>query len=173
VEARKVIKAILIVIFAAAACAQTPAPVGDFSRLPSYVVGAGGAYDRYASPAASVPITLSVRIGSTNLYSWTTMDTPIAPVSSTGPSPASLRTGIAYVAAGSGSCFLFLLGDAGIATGSGTTALGAFSGGLGMYCDIGARFKTSKLYVGPVVRAIKVSSTAVQPVIEFMVSKGF
>jgi len=65
------------------------------------------------------------------------------------------------------------LGDAGVATGSGTSTLAAFSGGGGMFCDIGPRFKTSKLYLGPMVRAVKVSSNAVQPVLEFMISKGF
>ena len=85
-----------------------PDRVGDFSRLPTYIAGAGVEYNQYTSPAAGIPITAAVRVKKTNVYSWTTMDMPVAPMSQTatavGPSPASIRTGIAYVAAHTGGC---------------------------------------------------------------------
>ena len=169
-------KTLLLFLISLSAAAQTPtlpAPVGDFSKLPTYLVGLGGEYNRWASPAAGALITLAFRVGDTNIYSWSTIDTPIAPISApSGPSPASVRTGMAYVLANSGSCFLFVLGDAGVATGSGSTTLGAYSGGGGVFCNLRAK-SGGKLYLGPVIRAIKVSSSTVQPVAEFMVSWGF
>lgn len=164
-----------LLLSAAAAWAQAPPtldppPVGDFSKLPTYLVGVGAEVNPYG-----VLTTLGVRIAKSNLYSWTTMDTPAQQLSTLGsPAPvqivASLRTGVAYVAAHSGACFLFFLGDAGFSSGVGSTTLGAYSGGGGVFCNSKA---APKLYVGPVVRAVKLSSTTVQPIAELMVSWSF
>ena len=171
---------LLLAVFAASG--QTPATpsiatTGDFSTLPTYLVGVGAELN-----PAGVITTLAVRIGQSNLYSWSTMDTPVkqtpsVPATSTSTAtPAtsqivsSVRTGAAYVAAHSGACFLFFLGDAGFSTGVGSTTLGAYSGGGGVFCN---SKKAPHLYLGPVVRAVKISSSTVTPIAEFMASWSF
>lgn len=161
-------------MFAVGLYAQQLPPAGDFSHLPTYLVGIGAEVN-----PTGILATLAVRIGSTNLYSYSTLDTPtrqtpITTTSATGATTtqlvSSLRTGAAYVAAHSGNCFLFFLGDAGIATGTGSATLGAYSGGGGVYCSSA---KLPNLYVGPVIRAVKVSSSTVTPIAELMVSWSF
>jgi len=156
----------LVIAFLAicvSACAQVVPPSGDFSHLPAYLVGIGGA----ANPGAAV-VTLAVRIGSTNFYSRTALDTPFAQQNGQ-RIVSTARTGIAYVAAHSGSCFLFFLGDAGASLGSGF-ALGAFSAGGGVFCN-SARFP--HVYAGPILRAEKINASQVAPTAEFLVNWSF
>lgn len=163
---------IILLISSAAVWAQIdPVPqVGDFSKLPTYLVGVGAEVNPYG-----VITTLGIRVAKTNFYSWTTLDTPAQqlPGAFSGSQPtqivASVRTGVAFVAAHSGACFLFFLGDAGGVLG-GTATLGAYSGGGGVFCNTHA---APSLYFGPVVRAVKLSSSTVQPIAEFMVSWSF
>jgi hypothetical protein len=151
---------ILPFLFAATAFAQS----GDFSKLPNYLVSAGAE----ANPGG-VLVSLAKRIGQTDFYSWSTLDTPLRQTSGQQQILSSVRTGAAYVAAKSGSCFLFFLTDTGIAAASSVT-LGAFSAGGGVYCS-SKRFPG--LYYGPVVRVVKVSSVGVAASPELMVSWSF
>lgn len=157
-------KALLVVsLMAVGAFAQSIPATGDFSKLPSYLVGIGGEMN----PSGAL-LTFAIRVGQSPVYSWTTMDTPVQQPG--GQVVASMRTGVAYVAAHSGHFFLFLLGDAGYSAGANGSTLGAYSGGTGVFWNP-RRFP--QLFIGPLVRAIKLSSSAVQPVPEFMLSWGF
>lgn len=156
-------RTLILAALCSAAFAQTVPQSGDFSHLPTYLVGVG----EEVNPSG-ILATLAVRIGGSNLYSWTTMDTPVHQASP--QIVASIRTGAAYVAAHSGNCFLFFLGDAGLATAPGSATLGAYSGGGGMFCTSA---KHPQLYFGPVVRATKISASTVSPTAEVMLNWSF
>ena len=154
---------LLHLAFSPAALGQALPAAGDFSHLPTYLVGVG----LEANPTG-VLTTLAIRIGQTRFYSWTTLDTPTKQASS--QIISSVRTGGAYVAAHSGSCFLFFLGDAGFSNTSDAATLGAYSGGGGVFCT-SRRFP--QLYVGPVLRAVKISSSTVSPIAEIFANWSF
>lgn len=167
----------LLLCLLGTAAAQTSTPsvptsiptTGDFSQLPTYVVGAGLETD-----PSGIMVTLGIRIGQSNLYSWTTLDTPYQQISSAAKTgsqiSASVRTGAAYVAAHKGACFLYFIGDGGISSVSGAATLGAFSAGGGMLCT---SKKAPGLYFGPIVSATKTSASTATPAAKFWMAWSF
>ncbi len=170
----------LALLFAAAAFGQTSgsgsAPVGDFTSLPSYIVGIGAEFNHYTRPESFALLTVGVRIAKTNLYSWSTMElaTVAFHLNTTTPQPAVLRTGVAYVFAHTGSCSAFLLAQGTVPIGTQTNAVNALSGGVGLWWQ---PWHNSKFYFGPLLRLVPVTSvggaTSAAPAFEFMISKGF
>ena len=160
---------IALCLLAVSAFAQT-APA-----YPSYFVGAGASYNRYATgtPTAAGWTTAAVHLGS-GVYSITTIDQT--------STAASLRTGIAKIIAQTGNFTLMLHADGGVTTGttataaSSSVALGSFSGGGLIMYDLGglsAKLKGRGFYALGLVRILAISSAAVQPVYEFGFGKAF
>jgi len=157
----------LALLVCALATPQTP-PTVNPSALPSYMVGTGVEWNRYAAYPFGNVTSLAVRLGTSNLYSWSTADTPIT--ATTPPQASALRTGAAYIAAQSptGSVFLVLLGQAGLAT-TGNTTAAAFSGGVA----VAIRVKKTHWYLMPCFRATGTSTTSTQPVPEIQAWYSF
>lgn len=160
--------AILIgLFFAGSVYGQTPAS----SPLPGYLIGTGAEWNRYSPQPYSVTTSLALRIGGSNVYSWSTLATPFARTPAGGtPIPSSMRTGAAYVFAQSagGNVFLFGLGDVGLSA-TPTANLAAYSGGLGL----AVRIRKSNFYLMPLYRAIGAAGTSVQAVPELMLWYSF
>ena len=144
----------------------------DTSALPNYMAGTGIGWNRYAAQPYSSLTSFAIRIGSSNVYSWSTIDTPIAATPAGGtPLPSSVRTGAAYVAAqsASGSVFLVLIGDLGLTATPSATAAG-YSAGLGVAWR---PKKTWPVYVMPLYRLIGASNAGVYTVPEVQVWYSF
>lgn len=148
----------------AAATPVTTADNGSFQ--PAYYVGSGASYDYYGGSGVVPSLHLGVRVGSTNVYSWTSLEL--------GTLTSSIRTGAAYLFNQSGNWSLLALGDAGLAQ-TATAALGSFSaGGIALY-DIGARVTkgSTHAYIGGGVLMMSIASKGMQPVGVFTIGKGF
>lgn len=138
---------------------------GNFQ--PAYYIGTGASYDYYGKSGAAAETELGIRIGSTNLYSYTTIEL--------GTTQATIRTGAAYLFYQTGNWSLLALGDAGLATSSVAPVLGSFSaGGMGLF-DIGNKLSkgTQHFYIGTGMRFITVTGLGSQPVAVVTFGKGF
>lgn len=162
----------VLVLLAGIASAQVQPPTsGDLTKLPTYLTGFGVETNPLGAMA-----TIAVRIGNSNLYSWTSIDTPYQKVPSGGHLVSSVRTGAGFVAAHSGSCFLALLATAGFVNGTGSTTFGAYDGGGALLC---ALKKAPNLYFGPIVSATALppvpgsTTTQVSPAAKFAVFYSF
>ena len=175
----RICRAVLYLFLAASFCyAQTApttsTPVATSSNgtfQPAYYVGAGASYDYYGKTGFAAATEIGIRIGSTNVYSYTTMELTAT--------LATIRTGAAYLFYQTGNWSLVALGDAGLATGSSGVSsgvtLGSFSaGGLVMY-DIGARLTkgASHFYIGGGGRLVSTSTLGQTPIATITFGKGF
>jgi hypothetical protein len=177
---------LLAILFVCVSLAQTltpPVPVAtaattappnnvDTTALPSYMVGTGVSWNRYAAQPYSNVTSFAVRIGATNVYSWSTIDTPIAATPAGGsPLPSSVRTGAAYVAAqsSSGRVFLVLLGDLGL-TSTPSAAAAGYSAGLAVAWR---PVKAWPVYVMPLYRLMGASNAGAYTVPEIQVWYSF
>jgi hypothetical protein len=157
-----------MLLFAGLAAAQSPAP----APLPSHLVGTGLAWNRYSAQPLSEITSVAVRVAQSSVYSWSTLDTPIAKAPAGDiAQPSSVRTGAGYVLAraASGSAFLVLLGDVGLTATPSTVASG-YSAGMG----VPIRIRHSQWYVMPLYRIIGGGSTAMKapPEVQFWYSFG-
>jgi hypothetical protein len=150
---------------AAAGClsAQSPTTV---NYAPSYFVGAGVEYNRYntAAPAIAGWTTFAVEVGQSKVYSWSTIELTSA--------TSTARTGAGYLFAQTGNWSLVALGDAGLAI-SPVATLGSFSGGGGIFYDIGQRLNKGHFYLTALMRVAMITSNSVQPVFGFGAGKSF
>lgn len=144
--------------------AAAPSNVANF--LPAYYVGTGATFDYYGKTGFAANTEIGIQIKGGPVYSYSTLE-----LTST---TATLRTGALYVFDQSGNFSLGALGDAGLATGQGPT-LGAFSGGLMVFYDIGARVTkgVQHFYIGAGARVLQLSGQAVQPIASVTFGKGF
>jgi hypothetical protein len=158
---------VVLLLFAGLVAAQSPVP----ALLPSHLVGTGVAWNRYSAHPLSEITSVAIRVAQSNVYSWSTLDTPIAkaPAGDTAQ-PSSVRTGAGYVLArsASGSAFLVLLGDVGLATTPSTVSSG-YSAGMG----VPIRIRRSCWYVMPLYRIVGAGSTAMKAAPEFQVWYSF
>lgn len=176
-------KYIIGLLFSALMFAQTPATTSTTSTVPAtpptavatttngifqpaYFVGAGITYDYYGKTGFAANTDIGIRIGSTNIYSYTTLE--LATTTST------LRTGAAYLFYQTGNWSLLALGDAGLATSTSSLALGSFSGGGLMLYDVGNKVTkgSSHFYIGVGGRFIQTASLGSQPVFVLTFGKG-
>ncbi len=148
----------------------TPAPAPAVTGLPQYVFGSGETFSPYSSAPtllgkSSTIGTFGVRVGQSNVYSWTAMQ--LVPGVTSG---AIVTTGAAYVAFQSGKFSLLAIGQAGLSVGS-TVTLGTFSGGgLAMY-QLGAPANQTWITAGMTVTGI--SGNTVQPSFGVGIARGF
>ena len=167
-------KLIAIAFFVVCGCfGQTTLPPGtvEASSLPSYFASAGGEYNRYATDHGGIDISFGIRIGTTGVFSYTTIDTALVKTPSGGaPLPSSVRTGAASVVAQSsnGAVSLFICGQAGVSATAGSTSA-TLSGCLG----IPIRFGKTHLYAMPMLRIANATSAGVQVVPEVQLLYGF
>jgi hypothetical protein len=156
-----------------ASYAQTPNV--DPSQLPQITVGAGPSWTRGAAYAASADINVAVRFGSSNIFSWSTISTPVAKVPVGSPALAStITTGLAYVAAqtANGRASLITIAQGGVNSvqPSGPVSA-AFTGSVGLAVKLGRG-----MYLMPYIRASNpqrgvdgaLISTVVQPGVMLM-----
>ncbi len=141
----------LLFFSASALFAQTPGV--DPAALPQITVGAGPSWTRGSAYATSADIDVAFRLGSSNIYSWSTISTPVAKVPVGSPALAStITTGLAYVAArsASGGVSLVTIAQGGVNSvqPSGPVSA-AFTGSVGLAVRLGK----SNLYLMPYVRA--------------------
>jgi len=128
--------------------------------LPGLTVGVGPSWMRGAAYPLSLDTNLAFHLAG-NLYSWTTVSTPVAPTPANGiPVASTIVTGGAYVAAqsGTGSVSLVLIVETGFSTSQATSSLApAFSGNVGVAFRLGK----SNTYIMPYAKAANaaVSST--------------
>ena len=136
------------------------------SFVPSYYVATGATYDYYGKTGFAANTELGVRIGQSAIFSYTTLE-----LTST---LATIRTGAAKILFQSGNFGFVVLGDAGLATGSGNSA-GSFSGGGFLMYDIGSRITKGldHFYIGVGGRSLLTTGTSVQPIFELTFGKGF
>lgn len=136
------------------------------SFIPSYYVATGATYDYYGKTGFAANTELGIRIGQTSIYSYTTLE-----LTST---VATIRSGAAKILFQSGNFGFVVLGDAGLASGSGITA-GSFSGGGFLMYDIGSRVTKGldHFYIGAGGRSLALIGTSVQPIFEITFGKGF
>ncbi len=107
-----------------------------------YFAETGLSYDYYGQTMASTT-GFGVRIGQSNAFSVTDIDTPIA---QPGTNYATLRTAIEYHVAASPLWEFIGLGSVG-ATTNGSTTVASFSGGVGVSFDIGKWLSHGKIGV--------------------------
>lgn len=162
----KLILPCLILCGAVLGQASSPTPVKGAPFVPQYYVATGVTYDYYGKTGFAANTELGIRIGTTTLYSYTTLE-----LTST---VATVRTGAAKILFQSGDFSYVLLGDAGLATGSGTTA-GSFSAGGFLMYDIGSKVThgASHEYIGAGGRFVTIAGVANQPIFEITFGKGF
>lgn len=155
---------------AATPAATTPLASVPTSNLPDYLIGTGVAWNRGTAYPLSNVTTIGVRIGASNIFSWSTLDTPVAPTPTGAPVPSSVRTGAAFVAAqtATGSAFLFFLGDIGLSTTPSASAAG-YSAGAG----VAIRIKRTHWYVMPLYRLVGTVGSATTAVPEVMAAYTF
>lgn len=134
--------------------------------VPSYYVATGVTYDYYGKSGFAANTELGIRVGQTSIFSYTTLE-----LTST---VATIRTGAAKILFQSGNFGFIALGDAGLATGNGST-LGSFSGGGFLMYDIGSRVTKSidHFYIGVGGRGLSFTGTTVKPIFEITFGKGF
>lgn len=139
---------------------------GQSNFVPSYYVATGATYDYYGKAGFAANTELGVRIGTSSIYSYTTLE-----LTST---IATIRTGIAKILFQSGNFGFIVLGDAGVANGSGTT-VGSYSGGGFLMYDIGSKVTKGldHFYLGLGGRSLILSGNQVQPIFEITFGKGF
>lgn len=148
----------LLLLLALPLFAQSQSP----ADLPQYLISAGAEYGYYSSPKAAGFISFGARISSSNVFSYSTVEMAAA--------GATIRSGAAYLLKQTGNWNLFALGDGGLLTG-GSATLGAF--GLGPLVTYRINRITPNLYAVIAVRVVKISSTAVQPILQIGIAKGF
>jgi len=153
----------VLAAFVLANCAAAQTPV---KYAPSYFVGSGVEYNRYntAGPAVAGWTTFAIQVGQSKVYSWSTIELTSA--------ASTARTGAAYLFAQVGNWSVVALGDAGLAV-SPATILGSFSGGGGIFYDLGQRLNQGHFYLAGMMRVISISSSSVEPVLAFGVGKSF
>lgn len=134
--------------------------------VPQYYVATGVTYDYYGKTGFAANTELGIRIGTTSIYSYTTLE-----LTST---IATIRTGAAKILFQSGNFGFVVLGDAGLASGSGSTT-GSFSGGGFLMYDVGSKVTkgSDHLYIGIGGRSLAISGSSVQPIFEITFGKGF
>ncbi len=143
-----------LLFLAMSASAQTPAVgVATSSELPQITVGVGPSWTRGDVHAISADVDVAVKLGSTNVYSWSTISTPVATVAKGSPPLAStITSGVAYIAARSsgGGVSLVTIAQGGFTAVQATQSIQpAFTGSVGL----ALRFGRSNLYLMPYVRA--------------------
>lgn len=128
-------------------------PNVDPANLPQITVGVGPSWTRGAAQSASADIDVAIRLGQSNIYSWSTVSTPVAKVPAGAPPLAStIATGLAYIAARNptGSIALVTIAQGGISSAQPSGPVSpAFTGSVGVAFRIGKR----DLYVMPYARA--------------------
>jgi hypothetical protein len=129
-------------MLAASAFPQTSTSTATAETVASYQYFAetGLSYDYYGQAMASTT-GFGVRIGQSNAFSVTDIDTPVA---QPGSSYATLRTAIEYHVAASNLWEFIGLGSVG-ATTNGSTTVASFSGGVGVSFDIGKWLSKGKI----------------------------
>jgi hypothetical protein len=134
--------------------------------VPSYYVATGVTYDYYGKSGFAANTELGIRIGQSSIFSYTTLELT--------QQTATIRTGAAKILFQSGNFGFILLGDAGLASGSGQT-VGSFSGGGFLMYDIGSRVTKGldHFYIGLGGRSLVLSGNTVQPIFEITFGKGF
>jgi hypothetical protein len=140
------------------------------TTLPSYFAETGLSYDYYGKTPASTT-GFGVRIGASNAYSVTDIDTPIA---QPGSSYATLRTGIEYHMSVAGRWEFIGMGAAG-ATTNGSTTTSTFSGGAAASYDVGSLLTRGKINL-PLVfefRMVAITAAQVKPTYSLQFRKTF
>lgn len=133
---------------------------------PTYFVGAGSSYDYYGKGGLIPNTSFGIRIASTGIYSYTTIDL--------GRTTATFRTGAAFIFYQVGNWSLMGLGDAGLASTSGSSTLGSYSGGGFVLYDIGNRSNSGNhFYIGLGGRLVQTSTQGKEPVLAITFGKGF
>lgn len=137
------------------------------SFQPAYYIGTGATYDYYGKTGIAANTEIGIRIGSTNVYSYTTLELTLA--------TSTLRTGAAYLFYQTGNWSLMALGDAGLSASSANPTLGSFSGGGLVLYDVGARVTkgASHFYIGAGGRLVSTTSLGQQPIASITFGKGF
>lgn len=137
------------------------------SFQPAYYIGTGATYDYYGKTGFAANTEVGIRIGSTNVYSYSTLQLTLA--------TSTLRTGAAYMFYQTGNWSLLALGDAGLSTSSASPALGSFSGGGIVMYDVGARVTKGldHFYIGVGGRYVATSTLGQQPIATITFGKGF
>ena len=105
-----------------------------------------------------------MQVGQSKVYSWSTIELTSA--------TSTARTGAGYLFAQTGNWSLVALGDAGLAI-SPVATLGSFSGGGGIFYDIGQRLNKGHFYLTALMRVAMITSNSVQPVFGFGAGKSF
>jgi hypothetical protein len=166
----------------------TSAPAATTPAGPQFIVGLGGAYNKYAiapDPLMNMWFNFSARMKGP-LYSLSTLDVTAA--------GSTLRTGLEYIAYvdPNGNVTLFLLGQAGLTVSASSAAnaangisVGNFSGGMGIAGDLQGVFKSFKGKQWGVVALIRFNTSnattstsgalvpgPVKPIFEIGILKG-
>src|SRR5690349_18661592 len=102
-------------LFAFALSAQTAPTATPAETAPTYLLGAGASFSPYSTAPTLKQRTsgigvLAIRIGNSNLLSWSTMS--MTPGDTTG---ATLRTGAGYTVSQQGKWSITAIGTAGVA----------------------------------------------------------
>lgn len=162
--------AIILCALSAAALGQTVTAPVAVAPAYSYFAETGISLDYFAQTMASTS-GFGVRIGTSNAFSVTNIDTPIA---QPGVNYATLRTAIEYHVAASKLWEFMGLGSVGVTT-NGSTGVANFAGGAGVSFDIGSWLSKGKFSL-PVVgqlRIVAITATQVKPTYGFLFRKTF
>lgn|GEM_PF-4758905 len=163
--------ALVALLFLSAFASMASAQTTSDPPLPDITIGIGPSWRRGDAHAISADVNLAERLGTSNIFHWSTLSTPVARVAAGSPAlPSTITTGLAYVIAGSanGALSVLLIGQGGrdqLPTGATSLAL---TGSIGVPIRIP---HTKNLYFMPYVRASKPTagvdgalvSTIVQP----------
>lgn len=97
-----------LALFAGALSAQTATTAS--TALPGQVVGTGTSWLRGNAYPLTGDVTIGLRVGTTNFFSWTNISTPLATTPpGSAPTPSSITTGAAWLVAQSSSGKIGLL----------------------------------------------------------------
>ena len=131
-------------------------------QLPPYVIGAGAALDRSTGNQITADVTAAVLLKNTSFFWWSNIDTPLHRGVAGQPTPSTITTGGAWVAASTSRLSLvfimmagFSIADTQSSAAGITSVTPAFAGSIGVPIRIG----TGPWAVMPYIKALATAAT--------------
>lgn len=139
---------------------------GQSFEVPSYYLGFGGSAAYYGTSAFSGETDFAVRLGSSNAFSFSSIDLPARKSAS-----PTARTGVGLVLKITGSWILIGYGTAGVQTGT-ANILGSVGAGLLLGYSLGT-FRGARIYATIGERIVNVTTQSVIPAFTAGLGMGF
>jgi hypothetical protein len=153
---------VLVVLSSVALCAQS-------FEAPQYYIGASASYDYYGHSGAAASTDVAIRLGQSNVYSYSSIDLPRQK-----SQLPTVRTGLGVILATRGNSAVVIFGNTGAAFTSGNL-LGSVGAGAFVAYDLGSRLSkgVNHFYFTVGERILDITSKSITPAFEVGVGIGF